>query len=121
MEELTRTEEKIMQILWTMGKGFVRDIIDRLEEKPAPPYSTISSVVRILEAKGFVGHRAYGKTHEYYPLISKAEYRKTKFRRLLSNYFDGSTQSLLSFMAREEKLNPDELKELQDLINKKTD
>ncbi|SMO53779.1 BlaI/MecI/CopY family transcriptional regulator [Solitalea koreensis] len=120
MEELTKTEEKIMQILWEIKKGFVKDIIERMDDESKPPYTTISSVVRILENKGFVDHKAYGKTHEYYPAISKSEYRKANFKRLVKNYFDGSTESLLSFMVKEEKLDEKELQKLKDIINKKS-
>ncbi|SMO53907.1 BlaI/MecI/CopY family transcriptional regulator [Solitalea koreensis] len=118
MEELTKTEEKIMQVLWDINKGFVKDIIEHLANEPKPPYTTISSVVRILESKGFVGHNAYGKNHEYFPLISKSEYRKTNFKNLIKNYFDGSVECLLSFMVKEEKLSEAEIKSLKDIINK---
>jgi len=79
MEELTKTEERVMQILWKLKTGFVKDIIDALPDDPKPPYNTISSVVRLLEKKGYVGYKAYGKTYEYFPLISKSDYRKAFF------------------------------------------
>ena len=72
MKELTKAEEQVMQILWKIEKGFVKDIIDSMP-KPKPAYNTVSTIVRILEKKGFVGHNAYGKTHEYYPLVSKKD------------------------------------------------
>ena len=81
MEELTKTEERIMQVLWKLKKAFVKDIIDALPDDPKPPYNTISSVVRLLEKKGYVGYKAYGKTYEYFPLISKLEYRKAFFKK----------------------------------------
>ena len=89
MEILTKTEEKVMQILWRIKKGFVKDIIEQLPS-PKPPYNTISSVVRILEQKGFASHKAYGKTHEYYPIIAKAAYKKFAFKKMMMNYFDNS-------------------------------
>ena len=75
MKELTRAEEQIMQVLWRLGRGFVKDIVDELPE-PKPAYNTVSTIVRILEKKGFVSHEAFGKTHQYFPLTSKDEYKK---------------------------------------------
>lgn len=116
MEELTKTEEKMMQALWEIKKGFIKDIIDRLEENPKPPYTTVSSVIRILETKGFVGHKAYGKTHEYFPLISKPEYRKNNFRQMVKNYFDGKPENVLSFMVKEQQLSAKEMEKLKKFI-----
>lgn len=117
MEELTKTEERIMQIIWDLKKVLVKDVIDRLPE-PKPPYNTISSVVRLLERKEYLGHKAYGKTHEYFPLISKAQYRKMSFKKLLSNYFGGSAESLLSYMVKEEKLSKGEIIKIREIIDK---
>ena len=117
MEELTKTEERIMQVLWDLGSGIVRDVIDKLPDEPKPPYSTISSVVRILEKKGYVGYKAYGKTYEYFPLISKSDYRKHSFGKLFNDYFNGSADSLLSFMVKEENLSPEEINNLKNFIN----
>ena len=115
MENLTAKEEKIMQVLWDLKKALVRDIIDRLPNSDQP-YTTISSIVRILERKGFVSHKPYGKTHEYFPLISKTEYRKGKFKRFLNEYFDNSIESVVSFLVKEEKVSPEEIEELTRLI-----
>ena len=78
MEELTKAEERIMQIFWKLKKAFVKDILNQLPDEPKPPYNTISSVIRILTSKGYLKYKAYGKTYEYYPAIDKSEYRKTK-------------------------------------------
>src|ERR1700710_587257 len=107
MEELTKTEERVMHILWQLKKCFVKDIIEAMPDEPKPPYNTISSVVRLLEKKGYVGYKAYGKTYEYFPLIEKADYRKHSFGKFFKEYFDGSAESLLSFMVKEEKLSED--------------
>lgn len=120
MEELTKTEERIMQVLWKLEKAFVKDIIEELEEEPKPPYNTISSIVRLLEKKGYVNYKAYGKTYEYFPAISKEDYTKTTFSKLFSGYFDNSPASLLSFMVKEEKLSASDIEELKALINKKS-
>ena len=113
MQALTEAEEKIMQILWKIRKGFVKDILEQLPEANKPAYNTVSTIVRILEAKGFVGHTAYGKTHEYYPLVAKSDYTKFYFRNFLKGYFGGSFAGLVSFFAKEENLN---LNELEDLL-----
>ncbi len=120
MEQLTKKEEQIMQIFWSIKKGFVKDVIDKLAE-PKPPYNTISSITRILEEKGFVAYKAYGKTHEYFPLISKEEYKKSFMKSLVQNYFSNSYQNVVSFFAEEEKINADELREILSSIenNKK--
>lgn len=119
MEELTKSEERIMQVLWKLQNAFVKDIIDELDEEPKPPYNTISSIVRLLEKKGYVAYKAYGKTYEYFPAISKEAYTKTTFSKLFSGYFDNSPTSLLSFMVKEEKLSESDIAELKALIDKK--
>jgi BlaI family penicillinase repressor len=120
MEELTKTEERVMQILWKLKKAFVKDIIEAMPDDPKPPYNTISSVVRLLEKKEYVGYKAYGKTYEYFPLITKAEYRKTFFKKMFSGYFDNSVESLLSFMVKEEKLSEADIKKIKEMIDKNT-
>ena len=118
VEELTKTEERIMQVFWDLQSGFVKDIIEHLHDEPKPPYNTISSVVRILVKKGYVGFKAYGITYEYFPIISKAEYGKLSFKKLLANYFDGSTQSLLSYMVKEESVSEQDIEEIKKMIEK---
>lgn len=118
MEELTKAEERIMQVIWKLQSAFVKDIIDNLEEEPKPPYNTISSIVRLLEKKGYVGYKAYGKTYEYFPLVNKDDYAKTTFTKLFSGYFDNSPLSLLSFMVKEKNLSEADIEELKSLINK---
>jgi BlaI family transcriptional regulator, penicillinase repressor len=118
MEELTKAEERIMQVFWKLKKAFVKDIIEELPDDPKPPYNTISSIVRILEKKGYLTYKAYGKTHEYYPIISKAEYRKMYIKKLLSGYFDNSLASLLSFIVKEENLSEEEIEKLKAMIDK---
>ncbi|MFC4212286.1 BlaI/MecI/CopY family transcriptional regulator [Pedobacter lithocola] len=117
MEELTKTEERIMQIFWKLQKAFVKDIIDVLDDEPKPPYNTISSIVRLLERKGYLKYKAYGKTYEYFPAITKEEYAKTTFSKLFSGYFDSSPASLLSFMVREEQLSEQDIEEIKKIIN----
>ena len=116
MEDLTKAEEPIMQALWKLKKAFVKDIIEHLPDGPKPPYNTVSSVVRILERKGYVGFTAYGKTYEYFPLISKAQYRANTLKRMLARYFDNSPAALVSYMV-EETLSPKELEQLRKLLD----
>lgn len=106
-----------MQILWQLEKGFVKDIIEHMPE-PNPAYNTVSTIVRILESKGFVGHKAYGKTHEYYPLISKERYTKFYLNNVITGYFNGSFENLVSFFARENKLDAKDLEKLLNEIKK---
>ncbi len=118
MEELTKVEERIMQQLWKLKKAFVKDIIEELQDDPKPPYNTISSVIRILVNKGYVKYKAYGKTYEYSPAISKAEYRNTRLKKIMSNYFGNSPASLVSHIVKEESLSKEEIRQLKKLIKK---
>lgn len=115
MRELTKAEEQIMQILWKVKKGFVKDILDHFPE-PRPAYNTVSTIIRILESKGFVRHKAYGKTHEYYPAVTKEAYKKTLMRGVMKNYFDSSPAQFLSFFAREQSLSVKDLNDILRLI-----
>lgn len=121
MEELTKTEERIMQLLWRLKKAFIKDIIDSLPDDPKPPYNTISSVVRLLEKKGYIGFKAYGKTYEYFPIVSKSEYRKMFFKKMLTGYFDNSVESLMSFIVKDQKLSEEDIKKIKELIDKKSE
>ncbi len=111
MKELTRAEEQIMQVLWSLGKAYVKDIIERLPA-PKPAYNTVSTVVRILEKKGFVGHEAFGKTHLYHPLVAKEDYTQAFLKSFVRNYFDDSYQELVSFFSRDRSLTVSELEEI---------
>jgi len=115
MKELTRAEEQIMQVLWELGRAFVKDIIPRLPD-PKPAYNTVSTIVRIMEKKGFVGHRAYGKSYEYHSLISKQDYTKQFMRNIVKNYFGDSYPEMVSFFAKDRKLSLGELEEIRALI-----
>ena len=122
MKELTKAEDKIMQILWKLDKAFIKDIVE-LMPSPKPAYNTVSTITRILEKKGFVGYKAYGKTHEYFPLVSKDKYTKFYLNNLVGGYFNGSIQSLVSFFASENKMDANDidqlLKKLEELKQQK--
>jgi len=115
MKELTKAEEQIMQILWKLGKGFVHDILEKFP-MPKPAYNTISTIVRILEKKKFVSYIAFGKTHQYYPLISKKEYTRTYFKSFINNYFENSYPAMASFFAKEENLSLNDLEEIKKMM-----
>lgn len=113
MKELTKAEEQVMQILWKIEKGFVKDVLAKMDE-PKPAYNTVSTIIRILEKKGFVGYKAYGKTHEYFPLIDKTTYSNFYLKNFIGGYFGGSFQRLVSFFAKENDLD---IKEFQQLLD----
>lgn len=115
MKELTKSEEQIMQILWKIEKGFVNDIVEQIPE-PKPAYNTVSTITRILETKNFVSHKAYGKTHEYFPIITKEEYTSKSLNKLVDNYFDNSYKKLVSFFAKEEHVSRKELEAIKKMI-----
>lgn len=115
MKELTKAEEQIMQALWSVEKGFVSDIIAALPE-PRPAYSTVATMIRILEKKSFISHKTYGKNHEYFPLIEKETYRGKFIRNFAKNYFDNSTLQLVSFFAADKNISLNELEEIKSLI-----
>ncbi len=117
-KELTRAEDQVMQILWTIERGVVHDIIEKMPE-PKPAYNTVSTIVRILETKGFVDHKAYGKTHEYFPLISKEKYTRFFLNNMIKGYFNGSFQNLVSFFAKDNKLDAADLEKLLEEVKKK--
>lgn len=117
IKELTKAEEQIMQILWDLEKGFVKDVIDKLPE-PKPAYNTVSTIIRILETKGFIDHEAFGKSHRYFPLISREEYKSFATEKLLSGYFSNSVENMFSFFVKEKKLDLKEADEIIKLIEK---
>jgi len=109
--QLTRAEEQVMQILWDLGEGLVKDIRDRFDE-PRPARNTVSTVVRILEKKGFVDHKSYGNVYLYFPVVSREDYSRHQLFGLLEGYFDNSFPAMASFFAREKDLSVAELEEL---------
>jgi BlaI family transcriptional regulator, penicillinase repressor len=111
--QLTKAEEQVMQILWNMKEGLVKDIREKFED-PKPARNTVSTVVRVLEKKGFVAHKAYSNIHIYYPLVSKNEYSKNQLFGLMEGYFNNSFPAMASFFAKEKDLSIKELDELLD-------
>ena len=117
MKELTKAEEEIMQVLWMLESAFIKDILIELPV-PKPAYTTVSTIVRILQQKGFIGHETHGKFHKYHPLITKEEYTKTFMKGFVKKYFSGSYQQMVSFFTKENNLS---LHELEQLLNELKD
>ncbi|MES2426302.1 MAG: BlaI/MecI/CopY family transcriptional regulator [Bacteroidota bacterium] len=117
IKELTRAEEQLMQILWQLEKGFVKDVMEHLPE-PKPAYNTVSTIIRILEAKGFVAYNAFGKSHQYYPIISKEDYQNFATDKLMNGYFDNSVKHMFSYFVKKEKIDLKEADEIMKLIEK---
>ncbi len=115
MKELTRAEEQIMLILWDLGKGFVKEVLAQLP-KPKPAYSTVSTIIRILVDKGFVGYKVYGNTYEYFPKISLGQYRETETRKLLEGYYEDSLGSLVSSFVEKKVLDIEEADKIIKLL-----
>lgn len=111
MQTLTKAEEQVMILLWKLEKAFVKDILQEFPE-PKPAYNTVSTIVRILQNKGFVDHESYGKSHQYYPIITQEEYNSFTLKEIKERHFAGSASGLLSFFAKSEKVEPDELQQL---------
>jgi len=117
MKELTKAEEQVMQLLWKKEKAFVKELIELMPE-PKPAYNTVSTIVRILEKKGFVAYEAFGKTHRYFPLISKKEYTRKYMKNFMKGYFSNSFKEMVSFFAREDNMSLAELEELMKEVGK---
>ncbi|GAB3945489.1 BlaI/MecI/CopY family transcriptional regulator [Spirosoma harenae] len=120
IRDLTKAEEEIMRVLWQLKKGFVKDVLAELPE-PKPAYNTVSTIIRILEKKELVGYTAYGKTHEYYPLITEEEYRRFQTDQLMANYFDNSLKKLVSFFVKDKNISLNEADEIIKLLNQQKD
>lgn len=109
--QLTRAEEQVMKVLWDIGEGLVKDVRDRFPD-PKPARNTVSTVIRILEKKGFVGHKAYGNVYLYFPVVTKEMYSKNQLFGLIESYFDNSFSAMASFFAKEKDLSVGELDDL---------
>ena len=111
MKSLTKAEEQIMQILWDLKEAVVKQIVEKFEQ-PQPAYTTVATVLKVLEKKGFVDHKKIGNTHLFFPAVSKKEYTKFQFSSLLKDYFNGSFPKMATFFARENNMGIEELEEL---------
>jgi predicted transcriptional regulator len=116
MKELTRAEEEVMQILWTIKAGFAKDIRARFKD-PKPAITTVSTILRILQDKGFVGYKAFGKAHQYHPLVEKPTYTRLMMKGILLKYFGNSLRQMVSFFSQEKGLTLSELEELKKILD----
>ena len=117
MQELTKAEAQVMQYLWKLEEAFVKDIVEKFP-KPKPAYNTVSTIIRILEKKKVVGHKAFGRSFMYFPLITKEEYTKSTTNQLVNNYFSGSIENLVSFFVKEQEISVEELEKIINEIKK---
>ena len=117
MKKLTTKEEEIMRIFWKQGPLFVRELLSYYEE-PKPHYNTLSTLVRLLEEKGFVGYKAYGNTYQYFPLITEKQYKGSALKEVISHYYNNSYTNVVSAFMEEEGLSTEDLKEIIDKIEK---
>jgi predicted transcriptional regulator len=115
MRELTRAEEQVMQVLWKIKRGFVKDILEYFDE-PKPAYNTVSTIVRILQDKGFADHKAYGRTHEYFPVVSKSEYSEMHLNTFVKDYFSNSFEKMVSFFAKEKRISVREMEDIMKMM-----
>jgi predicted transcriptional regulator len=114
---LTPLELKVMNILWTIKSGFIKDIRENWDENPAPAYNTISTIVRILkDKKEYISHKAYGRTHEYFPKVTKEDYQRQFLDNAVSNVFSGSLSSLVSTLVDQDEISTSELDELRSIL-----
>jgi len=115
MVTLTKAEERIMQILWDMKKGFIKDIVDEYPD-PKPPYNTVATIVRVLEKKGIIAYKSYGGAYQYYPLISKEEYSKDQLGKLVKNYFGNSLKQVVHNLSETKNLDVKEVDEVLKML-----
>lgn len=120
MQKLAKREEQIMQVYWTLGKAFIKEVIPELPE-PKPHYNSVATMVKILEDKGFLDHEAVGNIYCYFPIISKEDYQKHAMKDIVSQYFDNSYPNMLAFFAKEQKLSDEELNDIMKIIKSKKD
>jgi len=117
-KQLTKAEEQLMHVLWDLKEASVKEVIEQLPD-PKPAYNTVSTIIRILETKEFVGHKAKGRGYVYYPLIKKADYSNQSLHKLMNGYFEGSFKSMVSFFVKENKMDISELESILKEMNKK--
>lgn len=114
---LTGLELKVMNLLWDLEKAFVKDLVDSWKEIPVPAYNTVSTVVRILQEKGYVKHEAFGRSHQYSPAIDRQEYQKRFMKNVLKNVFSGSVTNMVSTLVDNEEISSDEMDEIRKMID----
>ncbi|MDO4461159.1 MAG: BlaI/MecI/CopY family transcriptional regulator [Bacteroidia bacterium] len=117
MKKLTKRENELMELFWSEGAMFVKDLLDKYDE-PKPHVNTLSTMVRTLEANGYLAHKAYGNTYQYYPIVTKDEYGKNSIGAMVANFFNGSYMDAISAFVKEEKISIDELEALIEQVKR---
>jgi BlaI family transcriptional regulator, penicillinase repressor len=115
MVEITKSQEEIFKVFWEIGEGAVTDVIEKLSD-PKPAYNTVSTVIKVLEKKGYLSHKVYGKTYVYYSIVSKKDYARFIFKDYLQGMFNNSVNQAVSFFVKQNKVSLSELEELKILI-----
>ncbi len=118
MKDLTKAEEQVMLVLWEKQKAFVKEIVEEFPD-PKPAYTTVSTIIRILEKKGVIAHEDFGNSYRYYPLISKDSYIDGMMSGFMKNYFSNSFSRLVSFFTNNERLTMDDIEELKNILKNK--
>ncbi|WP_312322993.1 BlaI/MecI/CopY family transcriptional regulator [Soonwooa sp.] len=118
MNKLTKAEEQVMQYLWTIEKGFLKDILEHFPE-PRPHTNTVSTILKILMEKGFVDYTTFGRQHEYFALVSKESYSGRSIKSLVRNYFEGSYKNAVSFLVEKNEISVEDLEKLLDELKNK--
>ena len=120
MKELTKAEEQVMHIIWELEKAFLKDVVEKFPE-PKPAYTTVSTVIRVLVKKEFLGYNTYGKVNEYFPKVTKESYFKSHLGGVIKNFFDGSSRKFASFFTENQDMSIQELEQMKQLLEKKID
>lgn len=118
MEPLTQQEESAMQIIWKAGTGFIKDYLEAYPP-PRPPYTTLASIVKNLEKKGYVKGKNFGVIIQYAPVVTEQQYKRKFMKGFVKDYFEDSYKNLVTFFAKDKKISPEELREIIDMIEKK--
>ena len=118
MKDLTKAEEQVMRVIWKLQKAFLKDIVDAFPE-PKPAYTTISTVIKVLVKKGFIGYKTHGKVNEYSPMVSKENYFGAHIGGVINNFFDGSAQKFTSFFTENQGLGLTDLEQMKELLENK--
>lgn len=118
MKKLTYQEEELMLIIWQIQEGFIKDFLEKMPE-PRPPYTTVASIVKNLERKGYLSSKRYGNTYQYTAIIDENKYKSKYMSNVVKNYFENSYKELVSFFVEEQKISTEELQEIIKMIEKK--
>lgn len=115
LQEITKAQEDILKVMWDLNEGAIADVLDRLPE-PKPAYTTVATVIKVLEKKGYLAHKTFGKTNVYYPVVSKSEYTKSVLRSTITGLFNGSVNQLVSHFVKDKDVDLQELEAMKSML-----